>query len=70
MCRRDMIRVTLQVGVWEGLSSRSVLGWMREVMLVWVGVCGVHVRFKAIGTMYTCVLSKCERRSFARGCFL
>jgi hypothetical protein len=34
MCRREMIRAMSWVGVWEGLSGGSILGFMSEVILL------------------------------------
>jgi hypothetical protein len=69
MYRRKMIRVVSRVKVLEGLSCGSVVGFMCEVMLVWVKVWGVHVRLTTIGTMSVCVPCQCERSEFARGLY-
>jgi hypothetical protein len=64
MCKREMIRVVSRVEVREGLSSGSVLGLSRVVMLV--RMWGVPVRLMTTGTMSTCVPRQCERIAFAR----
>jgi hypothetical protein len=55
ICRREMILVVSRVGVWEGLSRGSVLGFMRVVILVCVTVWGVLVRLRTMGMISTCV---------------
>jgi hypothetical protein len=64
-----MIRVVSRVEVWEGLSRGSILGFMSEVMLVWVRLWGVPVRLMTMGTMSIFVPCQCERRSFAMGVY-
>jgi hypothetical protein len=61
-----MIRVESRAEVWKGLSGGQVIGFMSEVMLVWVRVCRMHVRIVTVGTMFACVPCKYERSAFAR----
>jgi hypothetical protein len=63
------MRVVSRVGVLEGLSSGSVPGLIKVVMLVCVREWGVPVRLITMGTMSTCVHGHCERNAFARGVY-
>jgi hypothetical protein len=60
--------IVSRVGIWEGLSGGSVLGFMSEVMLVLMRVWGVHVRLMTMGTMSPWVPRQCDRSAFVRGC--
>jgi hypothetical protein len=62
------MRLVSRVKVLEGLSSGSILGLIRVVMLVCVREWGVPVRLITMGMMSTSVPCQCERNAFARGC--
>jgi hypothetical protein len=63
---RDVSRRALEMS----LSGGSVRALSREVRLVMVEECGVHVRLMTMGTMSTTVHGQWQRMAFARGVYL
>jgi hypothetical protein len=63
-----MIEVVSRVGVWEGLSGGSVLGFLRVVIVVCGRDWGVFVRLITMAMMSTCVHGLCEWSALKREC--